>query len=316
MAMRRVVATLTACLGLAWFIAHGVVDRRRRRRHGLQFSLEMPAATSADQDDANGASSSPRRSHGIPLAVHVMPTDASACSRKLLEVLSQKMLGDTFLGLDCEWQPETQPGQQHKIAVIQLSNATDCIILRPLLTTHHGGRGGLELGLTATCARPGPDAGLAGLWRRDVTDGEAEAMRFQDGYFLIPQEFRALLEDPCVIKAGVGIQEDVKRLRRDFGINTQVRGCYITAASIGSLPSLPPFLSHALSLNLQIKCFVQGALDIRLAVQMLAPHYLRGAAAGGSSLQALALSMLGMNADKSLQCSPWHHRTLSLVSKK
>ena len=59
---------------------------------------------------------------------------------------------------------------------------------------------------------------------------------------------------------------------------------------------------------------MQGALDIRLAVQVLAPHYLRGAAAGGSSLQALALSMLGMRADKSVQCSPWHHRTLSLVS--
>ena len=57
----------------------------------------------------------------------------------------------------------------------------------------------------------------------------------------------------------------------------------------------------------------QGALEIRLAVQALAPHHLQGTAPGGSGLQALALSVLGIEADKSLQCSPWHHRHLTQV---
>ena len=225
MALRRAVAT--ACLGLAGFIAHRMVKRRRQRRHGLHLLLEMPAAASIDEDDANGVPSSLHRHHGVTLDVHVMPTDASACSRKLLEILGQQMLGATFLGLDCEWQPETRPGQQHPVAVIQLSNATDCIILRPLLTTNCNGRDGQELGMTATRSKRRsegrPESGSAALWQQGDAVASGEAVRSQGGLSLVPQELRALLEDPCVIKAGVGIQEDVKRLRRDFGINVQVR---------------------------------------------------------------------------------------------
>ena len=59
----------------------------------------------------------------------------------------------------------------------------------------------------------------------------------------------------------------------------------------------------------------QGALELRLAVQVLAPHRLQGNAPGGCGLQSLALSLLGIDTDKGLQCSHWHHKHLTQVSE-
>ena len=39
----------------------------------------------------------------------------------------------------------------------------------------------------------------------------------------VPRLLAALLEDPAVIKVGVGIQEDVQRLARDYGVHVKVR---------------------------------------------------------------------------------------------
>ena len=52
-------------------------------------------------------------------------------------------------------------------------------------------------------------------------------------------------------------------------------------------------------------------MDVRVVVQGLVPHLLHGATAGSSSLKGLAMSVLGIEVDKRMQCSTWQQRKLS-----
>lgn len=51
----------------------------------------------------------------------------------------------------------------------------------------------------------------------------------------IPEVLRRVLEDSSIIKAGVGIQEDVRRLRQDYGVEVKVCYAAICMVSIGVL---------------------------------------------------------------------------------
>ncbi|GAX75718.1 hypothetical protein CEUSTIGMA_g3161.t1 [Chlamydomonas eustigma] len=100
-------------------------------------------------------------------------------------------------------------------------------------------------------------------------ENDSKQQQQQGGF--IPPALISILEDPTIIKAGVGIYEDVRRLRRDFGIS------------------------------------VKGALDLRTPLLQFAPQYL----ASGGSLQALVQQMLGVHLDKSCQCSSWQDLVLT-----
>ncbi|EFJ48844.1 hypothetical protein VOLCADRAFT_104579 [Volvox carteri f. nagariensis] len=188
------------------------------------------------------------------------PASAGAVSAAL-SLLAADLGSEEVIGLDAEWEPELQPGVRHRISVVQLASASRCWILQPAGSgsgaTHSpcahqdGPTGSLPLGLQLVPPEPQP--------------GEecSEQARLHAGW--LPGEVVRLLSDPRVIKAGVGIQEDVRRLERDFGVQ------------------------------------VRGAVDVRLVAQRVHPHCL----AGGGSLQALSSALLGRQLDKSPQRSHW-----------
>lgn len=84
------------------------------------------------------------------------------------------------------------------ISVIQLSTADCCWVLRP------------------PPDRGGASAAVGGA------SGGAGSEGAGNGHPALPAAVVRVLTDPRVVKAGVGIQEDVKRLERDFGV--RVRG--------------------------------------------------------------------------------------------
>ncbi|PNH10564.1 Exonuclease 3'-5' domain-containing protein 2 [Tetrabaena socialis] len=193
------------------------------------------AAEAAGEDAAAAEPLEPcdgvRHSSEPPLEVHLLDLArmSGRAAADALAGLAAQAAG--CLGLDAEWPPELQPGSRHRISVLQLSAERRCWVLklRP---------DGAAAGAGAGAAQAGPG---------------------------LPDAVVQLLCDPGVVKSGVGIQEDVKRLERDFGIK------------------------------------VRGAVDVRLVAQRVAPACL----AGGSSLQALSRQLLGRQLDKSPQRSDW-----------
>ncbi|MEW5308485.1 MAG: hypothetical protein WDW38_000441 [Sanguina aurantia] len=131
-----------------------------------------------------------------------------------------------LLGLDAEWDSGAAASGSSAVALLQLSTATECVLV--------------QLG------------------------------RLQGG---VPPSLLRLLADPQVIKAGLGIAEDMRRLQVGFGIA------------------------------------VQGAVDLRdvagAVPPSLTPASPAAAAASGSSLRSLTQQLLGLQLDKSLQCSAW-----------
>jgi len=251
---RRRSATLGAALLCMSMLLRCSLLRRRgfsRRRRGcvLRMAVRSHAATHAVQ-------------------VHVLPHDRDAASRQL-QAVAPRLARARVLGLDCEWQPETQLAPRSRVSVIQLSSDADCVILQPLQLL------GSSTGLHAAVQHPSPAP--------VTSQGTAAAPHAMDVPPPLPQlspavtdpgaskceglpwELVCLLEDPAVVKGGVGIAEDVKRLRRDFGVH------------------------------------VRGVLDVRVAAQVRAPHLL----AGGGSLRGMSACVLGVSADKRLQCSSW-----------
>lgn len=101
----------------------------------------------------------------------------------------------------------------NRISVLQLSTASSCWVLRP-------GPGPVAPIPASGAANPlGPDV--------DATADTGFATGAGGAHIppqppLLPAGLVALLQDPRVVKAGVGIQEDVRRMERDFGV--RVRG--------------------------------------------------------------------------------------------
>ncbi len=95
------------------------------------------------------------------------------------------------------------------MAVLQLSGAYTCMLAQPLHITTGGGFTG-----------PWESATLP-LLQTTCAESTIPAMSLSAG--CVPCTLVALLEDPAVIKVGVGIQEDVRRLARDYGVHIKVR---------------------------------------------------------------------------------------------
>lgn len=149
------------------------------------------------------------------LAVHIMPLDVESCGARLTELLAEISStnnsscsnimdsaifdNSAIFGLDCEWQPETSDSGPHQLSVIQVSSLKHCFIFRPLLMTD----------------RPNS---LESVSKMDPSLATSKGRKG-----LVPHELRDLLEDPSVIKAGVGIIEDVRRLKRDLDISVKVK---------------------------------------------------------------------------------------------
>ena len=123
--------------------------------------------------------------------VHILPQDAGPCQEQLDRLCGLLLMEGSVLGLDCEWQPETK-GLASKVAVVQVSSSADCLLLQPLY-----------LGISST-ALPAPPAEPSEGLPPPLPSFEAPEPTAS-----FPPALRALLEDPSVIKAGVGIYEDV-----------------------------------------------------------------------------------------------------------
>ncbi|KAG2490455.1 hypothetical protein HYH03_011091 [Edaphochlamys debaryana] len=189
------------------------------------------------------------------------PAAAAAALAGLAAAADDGGDGGAVLGLDAEWETEVLPGVRHRISVLQLSTANCCWVIQtgggtyalpPPADPHDA--------LTASSAST-PSVASASA---EPTRAHAGPDQAQAGPSL-PDCVVALLQDPRVIKAGVGIQEDVRRLERDFGVQ------------------------------------VRGAVDVRLVAQRVAP----AALAAGGSLAALAAALLGRGLDKGPQRSRW-----------
>jgi len=180
------------------------------------------------------------------LSVHVMPLNLESCNARLKELLGGIALdaddadangsllsdGTAFFGLDCEWEPESSSAScPHRVSVIQLSSLKHCMVFRPLHMTA-GMINPIDSGVP--CDVPSTDKQRGDQAAGSPKHPESRAVPSTDdqlqadpsspaGKGLVPQKLRDLLEDPSVIKAGVGIQEDVRRLKRDLGIQVKVR---------------------------------------------------------------------------------------------
>ncbi|GLC42735.1 hypothetical protein PLESTB_001132900 [Pleodorina starrii] len=240
---------------------------------GLAAALAAPAAPAVTlaAADVDG-----RKSSGELLEVHLIdlrhaPTAAAAATADSIAALGRELGSEAVVGLDAEWEPELQPGVRHRISVLQLSSARRCWILQPpggVAGGRSGSPGGDEdQGAKDCCGVAEPEAaGLPGPTQGAAAAAAVAAAAVErPAAGLLPAEVVRLLTDPRVIKAGVGIQEDVRRLERDFGVK------------------------------------VRGAVDVRLVAQCVAPHCL----AGGGSLRALSSALLGRELDKSAQRSHW-----------
>ena len=142
--------------------------------------------------------------------------------------------------------------------------------LLPLLISgdHAGDHSPLVLGLD--CEWPSEEPGVSVL----QISSQSMCLLFRPSLLrprrLPPSLFR-LLEDPSIIKAGVGIEQDVRRLCDGFGV-------------------VP-----------------RGVLEVRALVQ----HLGGVSEGESQSLAALALRFLGMAIDKTQQCSRWGEEQLT-----
>lgn len=182
--------------------------------------LEVPAMTQgvATAGDQQGSVSSTIEDvEAAPIKVYYFPDGArTGATRRALK----RALGDVaasaggVVGLDAEWQPET-PGSQHPISLVQIASHSAVVLLRPGSSMSAAdslfGRG------------PAPDAAPGG----PGADGDMAASqpRYSRHAGHLPAELDRMLGDPGVIKAGMGILEDVRRLHRDCGTVVRVRGC-------------------------------------------------------------------------------------------
>ena len=87
----------------------------------------------------------------------------------------------------------------------------------------------------------------------------------------VPPSIVALLEDPSIMKVGFGIKQDIQRLARDYGLTTH------------SALEIPDLISH-LHPNMQTPC---------------------------SGLRSASAAILGLQIDKTQQCSNWAAEELS-----
>lgn len=87
----------------------------------------------------------------------------------------------------------------------------------------------------------------------------------------VPSQVIALLENPNIIKTGVGIAANLQKLAIDYGV------------------------------------LAKGVLDVRDLVKAVDPCALKT----GSSLQALGSSLLGIQFDRDMQCNNWAARGLT-----
>ncbi|GFR45631.1 hypothetical protein Agub_g7039 [Astrephomene gubernaculifera] len=173
------------------------------------------------------------------------------------------------LGLDAEWEPELLPGVRHRISVIQLSTANRCWVLQPGDSSNEAPN--VAASSSSSSAAPVVTAAASKeAAAAETATPQSPPAPPPGGGGTLPAEVVRLMSDPRVIKAGVGIQEDVRRLERDFGVQ------------------------------------VRGAVDIRLLAQRVAPASL----AAGSSLRALTASLLARQLDKAPQRSHWAARQL------
>ncbi|GIL68259.1 hypothetical protein Vafri_21510 [Volvox africanus] len=235
-------------------------------------TLSAASGTSPAESDLLGQ----QHSEEMHLEVHLLdlrawPTAAALASAapttpmttEALSYLASDLEADLgIIGLDAEWEPELRSGIRNRISVIQLASANRCWILQP------GGVDGIG---TQTPTSGGEqkakrDRGSGFLPQPGPAPGkQLEERPDAEHRGWLPREVVRLLSDPRIIKAGVGIQEDVRRLEHDFGVQ------------------------------------VRGAVDVRLVAQQVAPRCL----AAGGSLQALSAALLGRALDKSAQRSHW-----------
>ena len=213
----------------------------------VMIELPKPSKYPSNDDDEGTAG----RNHQ-KLFIHVMPLRLEACSTRLSEIMemialdSDGRVGNSplpsddaaaFFGLDCEWEPESNSSSgPHRISVIQLSSLKHCMIFRPLHTTANNSE---EKGGSQKPSGQGTASSIVICGNRDMPAASLEQVEIlrvppssrappayshesSSGDGMVPLKLRELLEDPRVIKAGVGIQEDVRRLNRDFGINVKV----------------------------------------------------------------------------------------------
>ena len=178
---------------------------QRRKDELVGTTLELKTLVSKAHDGHQHLSPSDER-HAA-LTVHLMPLQASAADRLMAEVLGGSLRQlrccregvvaggggvdgkNLVIGLDCEWQPENRV--KGKCGSFGNSSADG----------HHP-ISVIQLSTASDCFLFRPLL----MTPAGVTKG-----------------LRCLLEDAAVIKAGVGIIEDVKRIQRDFGVGVRVR---------------------------------------------------------------------------------------------
>ncbi|GIL71233.1 hypothetical protein Vretimale_2894 [Volvox reticuliferus] len=198
----------------------------------------------------------------LPTASALESVARTTLMTEALSHLASELGTEGVIGLDAEWEPELRPGVRHRISVIQLASANRCWILQP------GGGGGTSASTnTSSGEQKAKRGGTRGFPpQQGPTPGEQPVeLPAAEHRGWLPREVVRLLSDPRVIKAGLGIQEDVRRLECDFGVQ------------------------------------VHGAVDVRLVAQQVAPRCLTA----GGSLQALSAALLGRTLDKSAQRSHW-----------
>lgn len=114
------------------------------------------------------------------------------------------------LGMDAEWEPETRDSPHNPVSVLQVCGAHSCVLLlRPTLARLHNA-GSPE-------AAVGPVAPDGAVHSQPTTHSDPLAVAAA-----VPEAVREVLQDPAVIKAGVGIKGDCTRLAQEFGIHVRV----------------------------------------------------------------------------------------------
>jgi hypothetical protein len=148
----------------------------------------------------------------LPSAVDVvlLPTDAQECERHLADVRAIVSAAG-IVGLDTEWQPE-RPGVHHKCAPHHRPRhpVQTCSTSRTFACNQQA----VSATLNAAACR------IAVLQLSSVTTCWV-LQPLHVGH--LPPALRAILQDPKILKMGVGIREDVRRLEEDYQVAVKVR---------------------------------------------------------------------------------------------
>lgn len=206
--------------------------------HAFNMPANSAAATAANS--ASNSQPGPSLTHGShltepdpsSLTVYYFPQGARThASRRALKKALQAVMDGSggLLGLDAEWQPEVAHGSQSPISLVQIASHDTVVLLRPTDSNSN----------FSSSSSSNPDSHIHDDTRhhesnhtgarsnRPLTSREHKqhtptSMRTPRK---LPPDLEELLGDPWVMKAGMGIGEDVRRLHRDCGCVVRVSLC-------------------------------------------------------------------------------------------